>query len=615
MCGINGFNFADRRVVSSMNAAIKRRGPDDQGIYVDNRMSLGHVRLSILDLSKKGRQPFRYQHKDRSVILVFNGEIYNYRELREELIEEGFVFHTQTDTEVIAALYIKEGRNCVKYFNGMWSFCVYDLKKEILFCSRDRLGQKPFFYFFDGRSFIFSSELKGLFCHDSKIPRDFASINKTAVELYFAFGYIPAPYSIFHNVFKLEAGHNLVFSLRKGKIISNKRYFYLENYNPIYCKRRLIKEGRELLHDAVKIRMRADVPVGSFLSGGLDSTAVTGTMVRLPHVENPYTFSVGFEGEFDETRFVEIARRRYKTNHIHKFFLEKDFEDLLLRFPEIYDEPFADYSGFPTYFISKVAKEKVTVVLSGDGGDEIFGGYLTHVTGRRLDLLWRLPKILKQIGASMPVKKNIESYQSLYVLKQAFQLALGSKENVYSNALQHEGIKPKIYQEIVRKNLKSSLDISKGKLGEAMRVYDLLYNTLGDNFLTKVDRASMANGLEVRSPFLDYRFAYFAQRIPLEWKVDTFRTKKLMREMIKGVVPKDILRRGKQGFEVPLRKWILKKKYTGMILNALKALELTNKELAAFFQPSILESVNRVHIQYKIRLLLYGLWIRRWIGL
>ncbi|AXI24933.1 asparagine synthase (glutamine-hydrolyzing) [Methanofervidicoccus sp. A16] len=627
MCGINGIvrlrDKVSKEEIEKMNRAIEHRGPDDRGAYIDNKGSigLGHVRLSILDLSERGHQPMGYDvesgriiYRDEELdntdlIIVYNGEIYNYLELREKY---NLKTETGADTEVILKLYNMLGTECVKEFNGMWAFAIYDRGKNIVFFSRDRLGVKPLYYYWDGEEFIFSSELKGILAVKEINKRE--NINKESVQLYFALGFIPSPYSIYKNIYKLEPRQNLILHLDNFKI---EKYYYWElpEYNPIYDKKKLIEEGRWLLKDAVRIRMRSDVPVGAFLSGGLDSSTVVAVMREFTDLSKLHTFSIGFEGECDETPYIEEVVKTFKTNHHHYYFKEEDFLELIDKYSWVYDEPFGDYSGFPTYKVSELAKEYVTVVLSGDGGDEVFGGYLIHLSGYRIDFIKKLPQILRIIGSKIPAKRNLNSYANLYLLKEAFKLSLEDPENFYSKFLENVAIRPEIYKKWTSEKLKYCLKKGNNKLGEALRIFDLLYNSLADNFLVKVDRASMAHALEVRSPFLDYRFAEFSQRIPTEWKVDLFRTKKLMREIIKDILPKKIVKRGKQGFTPPLEDWILKERYLNEIFEKIEILKEIDEYLYEFYKEKVFKYKNeRFYRIYLIRLFLFIKWWERWIG-
>lgn len=618
MCGINGFSWKDRKKIEKMNGCLTHRGPDDKGIFVQDEVSLGQTRLSILDLSSKGHQPMGLfgekvlysedELRRADLIIVFNGEVYNFLELKERI---GGKFSTKTDTEVILRSYQKWGRECVHHFNGMWSFVIFDRKKNQLFCSRDRLGVKPFYYYFDGKEFVFSSEMKGIL--EVKKVNTIENISREAIEFYFSIGYIPAPYSIFNNVHKLEAGHNITFDLKEKKL-SKQKWYDIPNFKPTYDKKKLIEEGRELLKDAVRLRLIADVPVGAFLSGGLDSSAVVGEMSEFVDLKNLHTFSIGFEGKYDETKYVNIVKDYFKTKHHHYYFKEKDFEELIGKYVNAYDEPFGDYSGFPTLKVSELAKKEVSVVLSGDGGDEIFGGYNMHKMGAQMELLRKVPVSLRKIGAKIPAKKNLNSLANLFLLKEAFKLSLKDKNVFYTESISEDKAPKGIFKEWSEEKMNVSLIKGKNNLAEALRIYDLLFNTLADNFLVKVDRASMNFGLEVRSPFLDYRLVEFSQKIPTKWKTTSSKTKVLMREIIEGVVPKEIINRGKQGFEPPLKEWLLKEEREELV----KGVELVSKlhpQIGEFMKKVMSEKEeNNLHSIYKIRLFLLMKWSERWLS-
>lgn len=627
MCGINGFNFSNKKLALAMNKAIKHRGPDDSGTYFDQKISLGHVRLSIQDLSTKGSQPLFYSKKrgacnnkfnsenitTSDLSIVFNGEIYNFLELKEELLSKGYSFTTGTDTEVILASYLEHGFDCVKKFNGMWSFCIYDKKKEIFFCSRDRLGVKPFYYYLKDEKFVFSSEIKGILAHKELKLNRTKNIDKDSVNYYFSLGYIPSPFSIFKNCYKLEAGHNLVFNI-KTKEVTKTKYWSLPDFNPITDKKKLILKGRELLLDAVRIRMISDVPVGAFLSGGLDSSSVVGYMTKFTSSKKLHTFSIGFEGKYDETKYINIVKDAFKTEHHHFYFKKKDFEKLIESYSYHYDEPFSDYSGFPTTKVSEIAKKHVSVALSGDGGDEIFGGYNLHKMGKRLDLIYKLPRFIRLVLSKTPIKENLNSLASFYLLKEAFKLSLNPKFQFYSKSLvKNRPISP-LYVSLVEKRMKYSIKKGDGSLSEGLRIYDLLFNTLADNFLVKVDRASMKHALEVRSPFLDYRFAEFSQQIPSKYKVSVNETKKLMKEIIKDIVPKKIVYRKKQGFEPPIDKWILDKKHEKDLKRGLALIKELDEFSYNFYNNKVFKEKNKLYATYKIRLFLFKKWWDTWIN-
>ena len=612
MCGINGFNFLDQDQARCMNTAIHHRGPDDEGIFFDEDVTFGHVRLSIVDLSAAGHQPMVYEHSGSRAVIVFNGEIYNFHDLRAELINKGYSFKSGTDTEVILASYFEFGFDCVKHFNGMWAFVIYDPSNKLFFCSRDRLGVKPLYYFADADRFIFSSELKGILTHEYLSLNSKENIDIDALNLYFALGFIPSPFTIYTNVYKLEPRQNLVYDLEK-KTMKKWYYYKVPNYSPIYDSEKLIAEGRALLEDAVRLRMVADVPVGAFLSGGIDSTSVVGTIRQFKSINDLHTFSIGFEGKYDESHFINIAKDFFNTVHHHDYFNESDFEGLIGAYSTVYDEPFGDYSGFPTLKLSRMAKESVTVSLSGDGGDEVFGGYESHVLGYRMTILRKIPKAFRVLFSKVPATDNY-GLGLINLFKKACQASLYKPSKFYSSALPaFEAPFPGSCKGWTEERLKDCLELGCDNFADVLRLYDLMYGMLPDYFLVKVDRASMAYALEVRSPFLDYRFVEFSQHIPAEWKVDFFKSKKLMRSIVKDLVPAEILHRSKKGFTPPLNDWILSEKYSLVLDQACDYLKDLNQELYDYYMAKVLGRDSKLSTAFKIKLFIFGKWYEKWI--
>lgn len=639
MCGIawyvslkQGFPLED--TIKSMNATIEHRGPDAWWYQLFSHLSLAlwQRRLSIVDLTSAGHQPLQYnkgvgafsQHYSSDLMekywssscsIVFNGEIYNYLEIRNYLETEGYVFSTNCDTEVILAAYDCWGTSCVEHFNGMWAFCIYDPKSNNLFFSRDIAGEKPLYYYYDKDVFAFASELKALVCLDHLAINKHNNLDLDAVDYFFSLWYIPSPHTIYKGVSKLWARECLVFDLASFSIAKQWNYYELASYNPQYDYKSLVNEWKSLLEDSVRLRMMADVPVGTFLSGGLDSSAVTSQMKNLFHDAQLHSFSIGFEGKkYDETHFINIAKDYIGTHHHHYYFHREDFEWLLDQYSLSYDEPFWDYSGFPTHKVCQMAKEHVTVVLSGDGGDEIFAGYNSHLAGRRMDLIYRMPKILRKMISALPAKQNLNGFASWYLFREACRLSLSDKSLFYAKALWDVGIKTDLFKQISIEWLDYALSKWWNSLWEALRIYDLLYNTLSNNFLVKVDRASMAYGVEVRCPFLDKRLLDFAQTIPTEYKMSLFQTKKLMRDIIKDLLPKEIVYRWKQGFSPPLPERINSGDYEDTIQEWLLALQWLNSDLALFYTNTIVPNRNNaLYTNYIIRLFLFGLWYKRWV--
>jgi asparagine synthase (glutamine-hydrolysing) len=616
MCGISGFNFANEALIQRMNQELIHRGPDGQSFYSDDNVSIGHTRLSIIDLSTEANQPLQYIHNEHRYSIVFNGEIYNYIELRDKLKLIGYQFRTMSDTEVILASYNEWGEQCIKYFNGMWSFCIYDYQNKTLFLSRDRLGVKPLYYYYQDDVFVFSSEIKAILVHKELEIDRFENINTNAVEMFFASGYIPAPLSIFKNISKLQNGHNLLFDLKSKKIIKNYKYYsfpVLNNSSSL--EKKLIEEGKYLLQDSVKLRMRSDVPVGAFLSGGLDSSAIVATVSKLSNYNKFHTFSIGFDDKmYDESVYINMVKDHFKTNHNHYIYSEIDFNTFWPEYSKTFDEPFGDYSSFPTNKVSSMASKDVTVVLSGDGGDEIFGGYPIYNIGYLINNLRKLP--ISAISILSKISNSIKTFDHrLEKINELFKIALNPNQKFYSSSFSNNRYKPEFFQNFSESKLKEALKLSENNLSEALRIYDLTSNTLSDNYLVKVDRASMKNSIEVRSPFLDYRFIDFSQRIPSHLKVTTFNTKILMKKIIKDTVPKEIINRKKMGFTPPIQNWIYKDLNKSTIEYYLEVLEKLNSSLNLFYRENVIyNEPSYIVNSYFIKLLIFGKWFDYWIN-
>lgn len=640
MCGINGFIVRKNDSIDlvwrigEMNQSLSHRGPDDSGDAIlefseDFAASLWQARLSIIDLSIRGHQPMFYTHgfgasnerfemqNEWEYSIVFNGEIYNYQDVRKELEWLGYTFSTGSDTEIILASYHAWGKESVHKWNGMWSLCLFDKKKNEFFCSRDRFGKKPFYYFLDNDRFLFSSEIKGLLVHPEITINTAENIQQDALDFYFTTGYIPAPLTIYKNVSKLEAWKNMTIRVENNKLVSESySYYEIPEFAPEDDRDALIAEWKTLLADAVKIRMfSADVPVGAFLSGGLDSSSVVAEMTKYTDKSKLHTFSIGFEWRYDETPYINIVKDAFGTNHHHEYFKEEDFERLLAIIPHHYDEPFGDYSNFPTTFVSELARKYVTVSLSWDGWDEIFGGYMMHKVAHQMWYLYALPSFLrKALYALVPATSN--NLSLLSKLKEALRVASFPKEDFYAELGGSTLYRPESFKKWTREKLRYLLIKNHWNFVQTIIDFDLLYNTIPDNFLVKVDRASMSQSLEIRSPFLDYRFVELARRIPTKWKVSISKTKIIMRDIIAGIVPDAIVNRGKQGFEPPIADWILRADYTDEIKTGLESLfqeNILSQEWYEFYKTRVFAENNQVYNVFKIKLFLLLRWKAHWI--
>jgi len=533
-----------------------------------------------------------YLHNGKEAIIVFNGEIYNFMELKEELITKGYKFNSNSDTELILAGYLEWGEECVNKFNGMWAFCIYDKSEKKLFLSRDRLGKKPLYYFFNGKKFIFSSEIKGILAHN--IP---LKIDKKSIDFLLSIGFIPSPNSIYCEIKKLEPRTSITFDLKKKKIKKN-RYFQIPKYAPKSNKDEQIRNIVNLLRDSVKKRLISDVPIGAFLSGGVDSSLVVSQMAEYMDIRKLNTFSIRFDGKFDESKYAEIMKKYLKTIHHSKYFSKKEFLETLPEIPKYYDEPLADISCYPSFFVSKMAKQYVSVVLSGDGGDEIFGGYPIHRAAYFIQLLRSIPKIILNFIKYIPNIKNIKKFIGLINKKDedVFVGLLALNQHIPNDV--EKWIKEKC-SEIGGHNL---------DLAELAIRYDLYYATLADNFLMKVDRGSMAHGLEVRSPLLDYRYLKIESEIPTRWKVGLKDTKILLKTATKSILPKIILRRRKQGFIPPMIEWIEESPVKEKFEKSYKIL-IRDGILTKEWQNILERDKNKI---LKMRIFMLGEWYSYW---
>lgn len=545
MCGIAGFNWKDQGAIETMTEAMKHRGPDDHGIFCDHNCSLGHTRLSILDLSPRGHQPMTY----RDYVIVYNGEIYNYKEIRTELEKIGYKFTTGTDTEVILAAYFRWGASCVTRFNGMWAFCIYDQERQTLFLSRDRFGIKPLYYYFDGSRFIFASELKAIKNHALKFETDNNGLN-----FYFYQKYIGGDSTIYKNCHKLKPSENLFFDLHTDKITVTK-YFNLENeirqWSRVSEKER-IEAVEEVLADAVTMRLVADVPVGSFLSGGVDSSLISAIISKSK--KDFDTFSIGFRDEsYNELDYSQIVAKHIGTAH-HYEFMDVN-EDAIRLVLGAMDEPFGDSSVFPTYLLSKITRQRVTVSLSGDAGDEVFAGYDTY---KAFKIAKYIPRWL--VGLSKPFVGTIGPSDK--------KVTLGFKMKRFVRDFDDSACRRHLnwmatFPDQSRKSLLGDSFIPAEQIVKCESQNNLLsvqlndiHNYLAEDILKKVDLASMLVSLEARVPFLDYRLVPLVLSLPDNYKIRFLTTKWLLKKIAGKYLPGQIINRPKRGFTVPVSKWV-----------------------------------------------------------
>lgn len=567
MCGIVGFSGAGSvEDLHRMMAALAHRGPDDEGSHVDrvNRVFLGHRRLNVVDLSA-GSQPL--WNEDGTVAVIYNGEVYNHEALRKELEAAGHVFKTDhCDTEVLVHGYEAWGTKLVHRLNGMWAFAIYDRPRHRLFLSRDRFGKKPLYYLSSRKLFLFASELSVLSLH----CETHCSLDPLSLKKYYAYGFIPGPRSLYTGVSKLPAGFNLVCDVRTHEARTERYWdFVLEPFEsiPPHPERAWGEELRYLLGKAVRRRLEADVPLGIYLSGGVDSCAVTSAAVQWKDPTEVKTFSIGFqEPSFDESQYARFAAGYWGTDHHHERLSLAQAKDLVPDVLNRLDEPIADGSIIPTYLLSRFTRSQVTVALSGDGGDELFAGYdpfkalrlasffdalvpsrlrhrircladLLPVSSRNMSLDFKIKRTLRGLDHATPFWNPVwlsplepKEVESLFQEETDI-------EDLYSEALQYWHQSP-------------SADL----VDRTLLFYTKLY--LQDDILPKVDRTSMMVSLEVRSPLLDIDLVDFVRRIPARWKIRCGKTKHVFKSALKGHVPDSILNRPKKGFGIPLTQWL-----------------------------------------------------------
>lgn len=561
MCGIVGIIRNDEERVDFndiRNAAdlLKKRGPDDSGVWLEENLGFGHRRLSIIDLTDAAHQPM-VSHDERYII-VYNGEIYNFVELRQHLADSIEHWKSNSDTEVILAAYFKWGVECVNRFHGMFAFAIWDRQEKVLFAARDRMGVKPFYYHYSNECFAFASRPRALFSLNGRLSR---GIDEQALSLYLDCGYIPAPYSIYKDIRKLPPAHYLTVIKNKLTI---KRYwdFRQITVEPSWENRKeedLIDELDEIISRSVRSRMISDVPLGAFLSGGIDSSLVVAIMAK--YSSHPVkTFTIGFnEKDYDESYYAQSVANYLGAEHHCEHMKVDELLQLMPKFLEEYDEPFFDHSAFPVMAVSRMARKYVTVSLSGDGGDELFGGYHYYQIAEKLSTLFCFPYGFRKLL----------SYAIKLIPKHQFKLLAGAINQpditasfAFSRSIAKD-FETLILPFAVKKTKRiTDLFIEASKVfppglhpsEKGMRL-DAFY-TLPDDYLQKIDVASMAFSLESRDPLLDHDLVEWAMKLPVSWKLRNGENKYLLRKLAYRYVPKKILDRTKKGFGVPVNDWL-----------------------------------------------------------
>ncbi|RMD92608.1 MAG: asparagine synthase (glutamine-hydrolyzing), partial [Calditrichaeota bacterium] len=564
-----------------------------------NNVAMGMRRLSIIDLAT-GKQPI--PNEDKSIWIVFNGEIYNFPELRKELEAKGHRFRTKTDTETIVHAYEEWGIECPAKLNGMFAFAIWDNRLKQLFLARDRVGIKPLYYYVDRQRLVFGSELKSIL-QLPEVPRE---LDLQALDLFLTYEYVPAPYSILKNIRKLPAGHILL--ARNGHVETQQYWdmMFVENGLPTEA---LKEELLDILQDSVTKRLISDVPLGALLSGGIDSSTIVALMSRA--MDQPVkTFSIGFENSsYNELEYARAIAKHFKTDH-HELIIKPDALELSEKLIYLLDEPFGDFSIFPTYLVSKMAREHVKVVLSGDGGDELFGGYDTYIADwtdkayRRFVPHFLRQNVIRPFAAWLPPtgkKKGVVNRIKRFV--EGSNLPVDLEHTRWMTFLIEEE-KRHIYSEQIlsARNGTSAYDFIRSYFKKAYtrdelnkQLYVDFKTYLCDDILVKVDRMSMAVSLEARVPFLDHRVVELSAQIPGNMKLHGTQTKVILKEAMKSLLPPEILHRGKEGFSIPIKNWI-KAELKPLLLDTLSQDTLKRDQL---FKPEYVERLIREHLNNK----------------
>lgn len=626
MCGITGFvnkknAVIDRTILERMNEAIRHRGPDEDGYYVSENVGMAMRRLAIIDLAN-GQQPIH--NADKTKWIVFNGEIYNYQELRKGLIERGHELYTSSDTEAIVHLYDEFGVDCLKHLRGMFAIAIWDTVEDTLFLARDRVGKKPILYSHQSNGdLIFGSEFSALLTHPS-VSRE---VDREAIDAYLSYSCVPAPMTAFAQIRKLEPGHWLKW---KGGEIETLRY-----WQPNFSKKigiseeEALGEATRILRESTKLRMISEVPLGAFLSGGVDSSTVVALMAQ-ESSQPVKTFSIGFEEEdFSELKYAKIVADHVGADH-HEFIVKPDAMEILPTLVEHYGEPYADSSAVPTYYVSRETRKHVTVALNGDGGDESFAGYERYSAMRLAERYHGIPKTLRKPFIEFPASllpsselkrsrirdgKRFLRAASMPKVERYFQWSSAfdrrAKSDLYTDQFRNE-----INQFDAMSVLSRWFSTANGShiIDAAMLVDQMTY--LPNDLLVKVDIASMANSLEARSPFLDHHVIEFAARLPEKMKASGIETKSFLKKLAARLVPKEVIYRRKMGFGVPIGKW-----FRGEMKDFVCEVLLSERSLhRGIIKPEALKKYVNEHTEARQdhafrlwALLMLELWFQRFI--
>lgn len=633
MCGIAGvINYYEKRDVSKqliekMVASLEHRGPDDVGIHVKENVGLGIRRLSIIDL-ETGHQPI--SNEDNSIHVVYNGEIYNFKALREELLQKGHTFKTNTDTEVIVHLYEEVGKQLVTRLNGMFAFALWDTKRRTLLLGRDRAGIKPLYYYIGRDRLSFASELKAIL-QDQTVPR---KLNYRALHDYLSLGYVPAPDSIFVRINKLPPGHVLEYV--DGEVAIH-RYWAIP-YKPAEedaatiitanMKQEYTEGIRERLQESVRRRLISDVPLGAFLSGGIDSSAIVALMTKVSNAPVK-TFSIGFPGAgyYDERKYARRIAKLFQTEH-HEFEVEPNALEILPQLVKYFDEPFADSSAIPTYYLSKLARQHVTVCLSGTGGDELFAGYRRYLVETLFQRYQRYPKSIQslamQLAKLLPVSRASALKEYFLLLKRFLacqdtspMLRHISMMTCFSDEMKRELCSETLMREWTPENPIAKQYKKTDTLDDLTRTLSAdFYTYLPEDLLVKEDRMTMAASLEGRVPFLDVEFMEYVASIPSSLKAHNLTTKYIFKEAMRPLLPSAIIDRRKHGFGVPVGEWFKKELKT----YATEVFQDSRTQQRGFFNSGYVMSLLDKHQEglqdfspQLWTLLMFELWCREYL--
>jgi len=594
MCGILGFTWKDDQLIRRMGKVIVHRGPDQSGVYLDNDVSLGHQRLSIIDLSENGRQPMT--NEDGTVWVTYNDEIYNFRELREFLEGKGHRFRSHCDTEVIVHAYEEFGPECVRHFNGMFAFAIWDKKTKQLTLARDRIGIKPLYYYHQGKRLVFASEIKAIL-QDPQVERE---IDLQSLVQYLGFEFVPFPRTMFQGIQKIPAGHYLVYDNGEATLT---RYWDVRFKETNKSPREYEEQLLDLLTTSVRRRLISDVPLGVFLSGGLDSSTLVSLMKRCG-VDPIQTFSIGY----DDPSFSELDYARSMANAVgsiqREIIVKPISPELIEEAAWHLDEPMTDLSATAFYLICKKAKEYATVCLSGEGGDEVLVGYDRFKASKAHSFYAKIPAWIRK-GMVGPLINALPDQSqkkgAVNILKRFIQGGLLPEDGghmrwqYFGQSIREEGLLVDQYGSAVnvdpfapvrevRQHCNSSHQMDQ-------EIYVDLKFIMAESLLMKVDKMSMAHSLEVRVPFLDHEFVDFCGTIPSSLKLDGFKTKAVFRSAMKGILPEDIRRRGKQGYSIPIKNW-LRVELKDYMHDVLRDSVLIQK----FFKPAQVEKMVNQHL-------------------